>query len=440
MSAGKRIGTFLIFTAAVIAILAPLLQATYPKCEIGILTRAILDGNNPATGEWWADGDTYRLVFYTSGKMTAESSDISVYNAFIQGLADATTLYDIGADEGVTWKVIGSTSEVDARDNTSTNPVDGNDLIGGPIFLLDGSTLVADDNADLWDGEIHNVINITENGSAPDYYWPCTGTYWDGTKTTGHASSYSVLGGSGEIQQGNAEVTTDWVWRMWAGGTTKVRPLYAMSGPLTIIGDANLPSVDINTEDMIAWSGVPVELDATVVNNDTTIPKGELIYEWSADDVSSADPNLTIVVTYSDDDPADATVTITKDTYTSGATVVEMGLYVTLPGKRYVRKRMTIDVYDTACDASIELGMAEFDAGDFNKDCTTNLVDFALMTAHWLEDRTITEAKPKDLFAADFDGNYKIDLRDFAIIAKTWGDGTGISDLVQLAETWLEGF
>lgn len=84
--------------------------------QLGLLTSATLAGNNPATGAPWADGDQYRLVFHTSTTTTANSPDIATYNAWVQGLADASSIYNIGAGDGVTWKVIGSTDAIDARD------------------------------------------------------------------------------------------------------------------------------------------------------------------------------------------------------------------------------------------------------------------------------------------------------------------------------------
>ena len=130
--------------------------------KMGFLASETMSWINPAIGQQWVAGDQYRLAFFTSATTDATSSDISTYNTWVQGLADASTVYDIGADEGVTWKAIGSTITVDARDNTLTNPyVDG---IGCAIYLLDGSTVVANDYADLWDGEIAHIIDLTEQG------------------------------------------------------------------------------------------------------------------------------------------------------------------------------------------------------------------------------------------------------------------------------------
>ena len=376
------------------AVLAGLAQADPFKGELGILD---VTGNNPATGAPWAPGDTYRFAFYTSGKITAESADISTYNAFIQGLANATGVYDIGASDGVTWNVIGSTADVDARDNTSTNSsVNGT---GESIFLLDGSTLVANDYADLWDGSIQHVIDLTEQGTFPTYFWPCTGTYTDGTKAPGHGGSRGALGDGGEIQQGNAEVTTDWVWRVNTSGVrTKERPLYAMSDPLVIVSaDPNAPDVDAG-DNMISWSGEPVILAPDVTNND---PKGaDLTYHWSAE---NPDPNNITIVFAPAVNPADPNTsnveapTVTIANATDNPSVVTLTLAVNNVGRLEppVEETMTIDVYDDACEAAKGVGPVAFGPGDFNADCITDLADFAELAAAWLYDYTIIAPEPQ---------------------------------------------
>jgi hypothetical protein len=75
-----------------------------------------------------------------------------------------------------TWKAIGSTASVDARDNTGTNPSTGT---GVPIYAIDGN-LIANNNADLWDGQINLPIYTTPNdvGSINDVW---TGSLSDGS-------------------------------------------------------------------------------------------------------------------------------------------------------------------------------------------------------------------------------------------------------------------
>ena len=158
----NRAKTVLTLAVVALAVLAGPAQAGPIESELGILTPGTLAGNNPATGAPWAPGDSYRFAFFTSARRTAEETDIEIYNAWAQDLANASIAYDIGADDGATWKVIGSTDEVGAIDNTSTTWTE--EEPGDPIFLLDGSTIVANDFKDLWDGEILHSIDLNEQG------------------------------------------------------------------------------------------------------------------------------------------------------------------------------------------------------------------------------------------------------------------------------------
>ncbi len=226
----NRIRTVLTLAAVAMAVFAGPAQAG-PKGELGILTPGTLAGNNPATGAPWANGDTYRFAFITSATSTAESTDISTYNAFVQGLANATTVYDIGEDEGITWKVIGSTVDVNAVDNTSTTWTD--ESPGSPIFLLDGSTLIANDYKDLWDGEIQNIIDLDEVGVVKAG-WPLTGTNLDGSAAVSEFGSFGTPVND-RVTQGNGGLTTAWIWRTWTGASEGT--MYALSGPLVILAE-----------------------------------------------------------------------------------------------------------------------------------------------------------------------------------------------------------
>jgi hypothetical protein len=171
----------------------------------------------------------YRLAFITSTNPGCTHTDIADYNAYVQGLADAAGVGMGGTYGDLDWYVIGSTSLVDARDNTGTNPTVET---GVPIYNMDGVTLIALDNADLWDGEIANPIGQDEYGNAKSH-WPFTGSYWDGTLSTGHPNTGG--GGldnlTGEVTQGQSGVTTNWIWRQWTSDPAATElPLYAMSG------------------------------------------------------------------------------------------------------------------------------------------------------------------------------------------------------------------
>ena len=213
-----------VFVAVTLAVLAGPAMAVL-QGSLGILD---VTSSNPATGVPWAEGDAYRIIFITSEPTTAGSTDISTYNLWAQGLADTAGL-------GGSWNVIGSTDDVDARDNTSTNPTVET---GCPILLIDGKTVVAINNADLWDGAIRHIINQDEYGNAPTMPWPFTGTYKDGTAARGHYGSFGNLGNNQGMcnHQGRADIATEWVWRVWtADGYSLKRPMYALSDPLVVV-------------------------------------------------------------------------------------------------------------------------------------------------------------------------------------------------------------
>ncbi len=194
--------------------------------ELGVIDIVNANGGiNPATGLPWADGDTYRIAFITSQTITGESTDIETYNTFVQGVANAAGL------GGATWKVIGSTADVAARDNTSTNPLE--DGQGEPIILMDGVTILANDYDDLWNG-INIFLDLDENAEPLFAERVLTGSNGDGTQ----AFDGRVLGGSSEdpprVMTGN-NTKTGVSWMLdFSVETTSAQPVFALSGPLMI--------------------------------------------------------------------------------------------------------------------------------------------------------------------------------------------------------------
>ncbi|MCH7228481.1 sialate O-acetylesterase [Haloferula sp. A504] len=194
--------------------------------ELGILDVTANGGINPATGAAWAAGDTYRLAFVTSATSDAISTDISTYNSFVQGLADAAGLGD------ATWKAIGSTPSVDARDNTGTHPgVDG----GVAVFLLDGATMIAASNAALWDGNLDAPLDRDELGNTG-----ITGKTFTGTETNGAVASAQPLGGAPDtlkVRTGSISDPAKWTKDFNSTATNSLR-FFALSDPLTVVSTA----------------------------------------------------------------------------------------------------------------------------------------------------------------------------------------------------------
>jgi hypothetical protein len=208
------------------------LIVTNITCLLGVFNLGANGGINPATGNPWAVGDTYRLVFLTSQTTQANSSEINDYNAFVQSVAAGSTAFpQLG---NTSWKLIGSTATVDARDNTGTNPGSG---VGVPIFRLD-SVMVANDNNDLWDESIDANISITEEGQLLD-----EDRLFTGSNENGEASEYPF--GTADYVQTAHSLRRDWAWmKVWAESPNASNSVYAMSAVLTlqIAGSNNFAS------------------------------------------------------------------------------------------------------------------------------------------------------------------------------------------------------
>jgi hypothetical protein len=222
---------------------------------LSILDAATLAGNNPATGAPWQPGDSYRLAFVSSATTQATSTDISTYNAFVQGVANAAGL---GA---ATWKVIGSTATVDARDNTGTNPGGG---AGVAVYLTDGSTPFASGNNDLWNGA-NVVLNRDQNGNVLNDDRIFTGSEANGTRA---ADSAQVLGGSsGSVQTGRSDITGNNWMRDYNVAASEPQQVFALSDPITL-ATAGDPFTQITMTATTATdaSGVEYHFDETSGN------------------------------------------------------------------------------------------------------------------------------------------------------------------------------
>jgi len=176
-------------------------------------------------------GDQYRLAFLTTGTIDAESSSISTYNTFVTN--EANVQAELAA-LGTTWKAIGSTASIDARDNTGTLPSFAGGSLGVPIFLLNDTKLV-DSNDDLWDGTIDTFFNVFSDGTVVGSIVP---TVWTGTSSDGTIGSLGL--GSGSVVGGYPVITTSrWVSTGFFASHLYL-PMYAVSDVLTV-SDAPIP-------------------------------------------------------------------------------------------------------------------------------------------------------------------------------------------------------
>lgn len=135
------------------------------KASASIVT--LPTGTNP--------GDSYRLMFVTSLTTTASDWGLETsrtrMNSFVTSVANTQAQL---VALNTTWNAVWSTPTISAKDNTGTNESNASHE-SVPIYLLDGSTIIANDNADLWDGSVDNFINVTETGSTLSaWVWTAT--------------------------------------------------------------------------------------------------------------------------------------------------------------------------------------------------------------------------------------------------------------------------
>ena len=139
-------------------------------------------------------GDKFRLLFLSSTKRTASSTDIADYNTFIQTRAAAghTDIQDYSAD----FRAVGCTADTDARDNTKTTYTTTDK--GVPIYWLNGAK-AADQYEDFydgsWDDEANDKNESGTNGldTSQNVNYPWTGCDHDGTEAvTGGGDSFAL--------------------------------------------------------------------------------------------------------------------------------------------------------------------------------------------------------------------------------------------------------
>jgi hypothetical protein len=149
-----------------------------------------------------------------------------------------------------------------------------------------------------------------------------------------------------------------------------------------VVSDA---TVEIHTPAMMTWSNNPVGLDATITDSGLS----PLTYGWTAVPDGIGDPNIIVDFDSGAEDPV---VTVTN--LTEGKVTVAMTLtaFDDANPDEIAEASVEIDVYPNACEMAI-IGLGTpVAATDLNRDCITNLLDFAEMASAWLDDYAATEA------------------------------------------------
>ena len=166
-------------------------------------------------------GDQFRLLFVTSGTRNAQSSDIAVYNTFVQNAANGPSVDAVIRGMSGEFRAVVSTSG-HARDNTATHP--NADIL---IYWLDGDK-VADNYADFYDDSWDSLQGKNEQGQDHRVQEIWTGSQSDGLRK-GTRTPGEVLVGYGSLVLPSPSPLNDGV-----ASRNLQRSLYALSPVLTV--------------------------------------------------------------------------------------------------------------------------------------------------------------------------------------------------------------
>ncbi len=178
-------------------------------------------------------GAKFRLLFVTSTVRNATATGIATYNTFVQTRAKAGHSA-ISDSCGNLFKVVGSTSTVDARANTDTESTDTAAL----IYWLNGAK-AADSYTDFYDGSWDSYAGKTESGTSSLAVEVWTGSKTDGTK---HATEH--FRASGNVRWGRP--TSGDPINAGGRGATWTRAFYALS-PIFTVGTKPVVSISRGT-------------------------------------------------------------------------------------------------------------------------------------------------------------------------------------------------
>ena len=288
-------------------------------------------------------GDQFRLIFLSSTKRNATSSNIGTYNTWIQGRAAAGHVDIQAYSDGFT--AVGCTSAKDARDNTSTTytVIDR----GVPIYWITGNK-VAEDYPDFydetWDDETNPKDESGNNGpdtSVSDNY-PITGCNHNGTENV--VSGNSLALGSAPIRVAVPDATDIGSGPLSStsnlAAPTAKRPMYGLSAVFIVAGlstDATLSGLAIegtaggdsitlipgfdedtftytarvsNTIDEVTLTATKSDSNAIVAisdDDDANTPNEATL------DLNFGDNTLTVKVTAADTTTETYTITVTRE-------------------------------------------------------------------------------------------------------------------------------
>ena len=231
-------------------------------------------------------GDTFRLIFVTKTLVRApNSSDIEDYNAYVQRQAAHTgspPAHPSIVPYNTYFRVLASTSAVDARDNTRTR----SSYTNAAIYWLGGSK-VADSYGDLYDGFWDDEANPRDRAGSTsterEFYTGSTNAGTEGAFPLGDSTFVTV----GKLDSGvDSPLSSN---RSVGTNAGQQRPYYALSG-VFVVPFTNFPpefSAANTTRTLPENSGAGVNVVGGVIAATDSDSGDTLTYSLTGTDAGS---------------------------------------------------------------------------------------------------------------------------------------------------------
>jgi hypothetical protein len=261
--------------------------------QLGVLDLNANGGINPNTGVAWAAGDRYRLAFYTDGTTTSTSNDPQFYYDFVDSQAWLVpALQKSYWAPMITLNLDSSFPDATAplrtvKEFSGTTDSTGGAGVGGagdPVYVMDGTTCIARNNADIWnswsnpfDGDttvrvpgVHYSPFLTQNGVQlfnPDgNHGASCATGCNNSGGTVRPLGNSADADATDLNWGSSNANNSGrVWNRFGGDTTSGYRLYVISYPLTVVdlAETTAPTVTSFVDDRAGADAI-LSLDSIV--------------------------------------------------------------------------------------------------------------------------------------------------------------------------------
>ena len=332
-------------------------------------------------------GDQFRVLFLSSIKTDATSTDIADYNTFIKNRAAAghTDIQSYSAG----FRAVGCTAAVDARGNTGTNT--NTDGAGVPIYWLNGNK-IADDNAGFYDGDWDDEANDKNESGAngpntgQQSNYPFTGCDHDGTKATAGASSRAL--GASQVRLGRPNSSDTHTGPLSGTSLTsksESRPMYGLSQVFEVLAstDATLSGLALVEG---ATGGETIDLtpvfDAETITYTASVANGIDAVKLTA---TKNDGNAMVVITNDGDtstpDEAELSLNVGSNTLTVTVTAEDTTeLTYTITVERAAIPTLVSNTNQTSIGDSAHFHAQIFETGANADGYTVSEVDVYLVS------------------------------------------------------------